>query len=197
MNKFSDIKVRFEVSKNVLLDCELIYNDITTLRNIYNGVLSLEYQKTIENSAHFIRFYEMSWSLLIVNLLILFNKTEYYSFNKSLNFLLTNYDNSDWKNKIDKSIIEELNERLNNKSLDNIIKDLKHHRDKFIIHLDINRDKGITVYFEQIKTLKELGEVIVNTIYQKVEGYSENFNPLSSDNIENILYKLVEYNKRQ
>jgi len=197
MNNFSDIKVRFEVSKKILLDCELIYHDIKTLRNIYNGILPSEYQKTIENSSHFIRFYEMSWHLLIIKLLILFTEKEDYSLKKSLNSLLTKYEKSDWKSKIEKSIIEELIERHDNNLIKNTLIDLKHLRDKFIAHLDINRDKKISVYFEQIKTLMELGEFIINTIYQKIEGYQEDFNPLSIEDVENVLYKLVDYNKRQ
>ena len=114
MSKRADIENKIIRINNILINSRKLAFDSYVMLNVDSSAK----HELIFRNKFLMRTRENLWKLSIIELTkIIGSKKEDYQIVKILNFLLNNYKNLDWKTKINKSELIEMQDRISNNEI--------------------------------------------------------------------------------
>jgi len=184
-----EIRDNFQTMKNIVLTITLLFDDIKYFKT------SPENERKIASEYRFLwRIYSSLYINLILDFYKIFDDSESYSLKKLLNKIKNNIKRIKWASQPDiltiDSEINNIDKLLNSE----IFKKVKTARNKYYAHLDPKRPPKIEIKLDELKSLLEFAQGIINQIYGWLEEKHQSFGFSDTDIGHYMIKDLYKYN---
>lgn len=175
MKYSNEIEPRLKLIHQQLLEIHHLYSDIIYCRNHFGYSGFEDNHKSSVIYPFLIRYFGLTWSMLVIKLSVIYDFNGDYSIQKCLRKLQNCYQGSDWKNRISKEEIKKLSEGFDKDEIKEALSCLKEIRDKHLAHIDLNRSDDALVTYEHVERLKQHATDVLNNLFQRLEDYNNDY----------------------
>lgn len=194
MSKRADIENKIIRINNILINSRKLAFDSYVMLNVDSSAK----HELIFRNKFLMRTRENLWKLSIIELTkIIGSKKEDYQIVKILNFLLNNYKNLDWKTKINKSELIEMQDRISNNEIKKKIEKVIEIRNQHYAHKDAkptNNIFDIEFYYEDFEFILETAENIMERLTQSMMNENFVFDTYTGEEANNFFDEILETN---